>query len=383
MKLSAPLIVVNIFAGAEIRCGEPVDVMFLQDTTGSYTDDLLLIVPQLKRVVESISSVHPDSRFGVAEFRDKPYFPLAERDDFCYKLNEGRLSSNLFDLEWAYWGLVASGGGDLPEATYQALIDIIMDPEVGWRSSEEGSPPVGKVIILNTDAVPHLPGDTSWYNPAQYPDIPEVLLPNSGTAKPGNLNHSCLFEDYPSAEQVKAQIQAQQIRLIILSPNDPTVTAAWRWVNDVLLEQPASFYTTINLDSSDLTDKLVNIFSAEGCHITAIPTEPEVNTSGSGSTGSTTTTTDSSTHSTPMSTGVDTQTSSTLPISDSTTPDQASTSSSSGAISMVSQSTETTINLSPTLRWTYTAPQLQGTTRPSTTTGLEFNRNARLNQVVD
>eukprot|EP01053_Blabericola_migrator_P002810 Blabericola_migrator_1__2809@NODE_1802_length_3775_cov_446_658576_g1016_i1_p3_GENE_NODE_1802_length_3775_cov_446_658576_g1016_i1NODE_1802_length_3775_cov_446_658576_g1016_i1_p3_ORF_typecomplete_len174_score30_89Integrin_beta/PF00362_18/1_5e05_NODE_1802_length_3775_cov_446_658576_g1016_i1158679 len=92
-------------------------------------------------MLEAIKAAHPESFFGVAEFKDKPYYPLGEPDDFCYKLGDGKLSDSMDDFEWAYSGLYASGGGDLPEDSYQALINVALDPAVSWRPLAESNVP--------------------------------------------------------------------------------------------------------------------------------------------------------------------------------------------------------------------------------------------------
>eukprot|EP01054_Gregarina_sp_Poly1_P005524 Gregarina_sp_Poly_1__5523@NODE_2915_length_1556_cov_1173_206850_g1840_i0_p1_GENE_NODE_2915_length_1556_cov_1173_206850_g1840_i0NODE_2915_length_1556_cov_1173_206850_g1840_i0_p1_ORF_typecomplete_len360_score54_29Integrin_beta/PF00362_18/1_4e27VWA/PF00092_28/6e06VWA/PF00092_28/9e02VWA_2/PF13519_6/5_4e05VWA_2/PF13519_6/1_5e04_NODE_2915_length_1556_cov_1173_206850_g1840_i02171296 len=242
----------------DINCGQSLDIMFVQDTTGSFDDDLPQIISQLPAVTEAILSQYRGSRFGVAEFRDKPYYPLGEPDDFCYKLNQGQLTENMDDFMWAYTGLVASGGGDLPEASYQALINVAKDPAVGW----DQRPGHSRVVILNTDAVPHLPGDMEKFDPETYPEVPHNLPPNSGGISSGDVNYECLFQDYPSPEQVKAALHEAEIQVLIFTPEDPAVTPAWRWVNDVLLEQPPAFYSYINNDSSNFAEKIISVINS-------------------------------------------------------------------------------------------------------------------------
>lgn len=234
-------------------CGAPLDVMFLQDTTGSFDDDLPIIMEQLPQIIDAISSTYNGSRIGVAEFRDKPFYPLGEADDFCYKLNDGRLSSDLSDFYWAYDGLYASGGADTPEATFQALINVALDPAVGWSDRQ-------RVVILNTDAVTHLPGDMGQYAPEVYPEVPQGLPANSGGVPDGDVTYSCLFEDYPGPEQVRDVLQSQKIVLIIFTPDDyQNVTSSWTWVNEQLLGQSPANYQFIQADSSDLAEKLISL----------------------------------------------------------------------------------------------------------------------------
>eukprot|EP01055_Gregarina_sp_Pseudo9_P001256 Gregarina_sp_Pseudo_9__1255@NODE_1832_length_1302_cov_17917_251781_g1700_i0_p1_GENE_NODE_1832_length_1302_cov_17917_251781_g1700_i0NODE_1832_length_1302_cov_17917_251781_g1700_i0_p1_ORF_typecomplete_len364_score56_07Integrin_beta/PF00362_18/4_3e14_NODE_1832_length_1302_cov_17917_251781_g1700_i0221113 len=222
--------------------------------------------------------------------QDKPYFPLGEPSDFCYKLGDGKLSPDMSDFNWAYSGLYASGGGDLPEAQFQALIDIALDPQVGWRPlAAEGTvanagQSGARLVIMSTDAVPHLPGDIGKYDPAQYPALPQNLPPNSGEISTGDVNYECLFQDYPSDLQMKNALMSQDIFLAILTPNDPAIVPAWKWVNEDLLGQPADFYQFISSDSSDLISGVLQAIAAVTSYLcpttTALPTTtaPEMTT---------------------------------------------------------------------------------------------------------
>eukprot|EP01053_Blabericola_migrator_P004055 Blabericola_migrator_1__4054@NODE_2235_length_3076_cov_13_810568_g1408_i0_p3_GENE_NODE_2235_length_3076_cov_13_810568_g1408_i0NODE_2235_length_3076_cov_13_810568_g1408_i0_p3_ORF_typecomplete_len124_score0_58Integrin_beta/PF00362_18/1_4e05_NODE_2235_length_3076_cov_13_810568_g1408_i06361007 len=62
---------------------------------GFFHDDLPNVVVQIPRMVDQIQDQHLDSWIGVAEFKDKPYFPLGKLDYYCYKLNDGSLTSNM------------------------------------------------------------------------------------------------------------------------------------------------------------------------------------------------------------------------------------------------------------------------------------------------
>lgn len=98
-------------------CYMPLDVMFLQDTTGSFIEDLPNVARIIPDMVAEMQGNFPGSHFGVAEFKDKPYKPMGETNDYCYRLHGGRLSSSVDDFLNAYSRLWASGGSDLPEAT--------------------------------------------------------------------------------------------------------------------------------------------------------------------------------------------------------------------------------------------------------------------------
>lgn len=246
-------------------CHLPIDTMFLQDTTGSFIEDLPLVLKQLPTMVSEIQSGFPGSKFAVAEFKDKPYYPWGIADDFCYKLGYGGFTDDIEIFSYAYSLLYASGGADLPEATYQALINAALDVSAGWRPLAQPGTTAGdgeagaRTIILSTDALPHLPMDALKYNATLYPEIPRNLPPSRGLAGGADIKQGCLFEDYPSPAQAKEALAAANVRLIILTPeDDPAVVAGWKWVNEELLGQHPDFYQIIKSDSSDLLEGALN-----------------------------------------------------------------------------------------------------------------------------
>lgn len=262
-------------------CHLPLDVMFLQDTTGSFIEDLPNVLKQLPDMVNTIEKYFPGSRFGVAEFKDKPYYPIGEESDFCYKLGDGKLSSSLDDFSWAYSLLYASGGGETLEAQFQALIDVTLDKNVGWRPLTSTKAVEGeagaRIVIMSTDAVSHMPGDTNKFNPEKWPEVPHNLPPNSGEISTDDVNFECLLQDYPSKEQMVKVLKENNIYLVILTPeDDPKVMKFWKNVNEDLLSQPADFYQIIKNDSSDLLAGVLNAVKAvtEVACPTDMPTEP-------------------------------------------------------------------------------------------------------------
>eukprot|EP01053_Blabericola_migrator_P008337 Blabericola_migrator_1__8336@NODE_4330_length_1217_cov_869_009565_g2677_i0_p3_GENE_NODE_4330_length_1217_cov_869_009565_g2677_i0NODE_4330_length_1217_cov_869_009565_g2677_i0_p3_ORF_typecomplete_len135_score17_24Integrin_beta/PF00362_18/4_1e13VWA/PF00092_28/0_00015VWA_2/PF13519_6/0_00044_NODE_4330_length_1217_cov_869_009565_g2677_i0229633 len=85
----------------------PIDVLFLHDTTGSFDDDLPNVCAAIPTMVQQILAQNSDSHFGVSEFKDKPYYPLEEEDDFCYK-TVGPLTADAQTFKDAYATLYAS-----------------------------------------------------------------------------------------------------------------------------------------------------------------------------------------------------------------------------------------------------------------------------------
>lgn len=247
-------------------CNLPIDVMILQDTTGSLLKNLPQMLEQVSLLKEEIEGMYPGTHFGVAEFQDKPYFPLGESDSFCYKL-AGPLTNELSNFTQAYGGLYGSGGGDQNEDHFQAIINVVLDPAVGWRSfslAPNGLPSPGstggRFIVMVTDGLPHVAGDVAKFADL-YPQVPRDLPANAGDVVDGDVTFSCLYQDYPSATQVKNVLEKYSVHLITLTPHLPNITQSWQWVNTNLLGQPESFYRFIKQDSTDFHESIVEALS--------------------------------------------------------------------------------------------------------------------------
>eukprot|EP01057_Protomagalhaensia_wolfi_P001027 Protomagalhaensia_wolfi_Nauph_80__1026@NODE_1595_length_1451_cov_365_698300_g1233_i0_p1_GENE_NODE_1595_length_1451_cov_365_698300_g1233_i0NODE_1595_length_1451_cov_365_698300_g1233_i0_p1_ORF_typecomplete_len416_score72_87Integrin_beta/PF00362_18/7_2e27NDUFB11/PF17250_2/0_055_NODE_1595_length_1451_cov_365_698300_g1233_i01181365 len=262
----------------ESPCYLPIDVLFLQDTTGSFMDDLPNVVALSPQIVEGILVDHPESIFAVTEFRDKPYHPLGAGGDFCYKTQT--VFTEDVDVFRAAWGrLFASGGGDLPEASFHAIINAALDSEIGWRHVSRPLPmdPTGmtgaRVIIMSTDAVPHVAGDAQRMYPG-HPDLPEFWEDFDPDSDP---EEQCLIQDYPTPEKVRDVLQRYGYFFVTLTPNNSTIVPAWTWFNEDLLHQPSSFYQFIEADSSDILEgilKAVQAVTEVACAYTTVAPAP-------------------------------------------------------------------------------------------------------------
>eukprot|EP01053_Blabericola_migrator_P003619 Blabericola_migrator_1__3618@NODE_207_length_11402_cov_480_440053_g178_i0_p1_GENE_NODE_207_length_11402_cov_480_440053_g178_i0NODE_207_length_11402_cov_480_440053_g178_i0_p1_ORF_typecomplete_len1895_score294_63Integrin_beta/PF00362_18/5_2e24Integrin_beta/PF00362_18/1_8e23Integrin_beta/PF00362_18/7_7e02Integrin_beta/PF00362_18/3_8e19Integrin_beta/PF00362_18/8_9e20Integrin_beta/PF00362_18/2_4e20BrnA_antitoxin/PF14384_6/7_3e02BrnA_antitoxin/PF14384_6/48BrnA_antitoxin/PF14384_6/1_6e02BrnA_antitoxin/ len=250
------------------NCNSQVDFMFLQDTTAMFYGTLPKIADQVDEVMTLISSKYSGARFGLAEFRDKPFYPLGAADDYCYKLTDATLTTTTSDVISAYSSLVGDGGADEPGAQYQALINVILDQAVGWRED------AAKIVLLITDTVMHLPNDYLNYPPADYPEMPSYFPPNSGTiTDQSDLTLECLEQDYPSWEQTQSVVADNGVIVFILTPSSPAnVVNAWTWVNEDMFGQPAAFYQFYDTSTVDIVDQMVSLLDAyeSSCETTTV-----------------------------------------------------------------------------------------------------------------
>ena len=104
------------------RTPSPVDLMFVVDTTDS-TDQMIDGVRQgLQTVVNELQSTGLDAQFGLADFKDYPYWANGGGDDhdYPYKLRRKIGPANL-TLQTALGALRSADGGDVPESDLAAL----------------------------------------------------------------------------------------------------------------------------------------------------------------------------------------------------------------------------------------------------------------------
>ncbi len=162
-----------------------LDLLLLEDETGSFWDDIELMqgppYPGLaEQIWDGIKGEVDDFRGAVAGYRDFPTgvegeIPWGSPGDWNYRLLAG------FTNDKTTWitginALTAGGGADGPEAQYAALICGAIGGS--WTYEEvtySGSPPswredATKVIVLVTDAPPHVNGDYGGWPGPSYDD---------------------------------------------------------------------------------------------------------------------------------------------------------------------------------------------------------------------
>lgn len=138
-----------------------VEVCLLEDETGSFADDVANLKAAASDIYDAVVAESPDAKFGVAGFRDYPESPYGSTGDWVYRL----LSS--MDPDKVNWlagvnDLGAGGGGDGPEAQYDAIVAAvngILDPTLGEQAACGFSEGATKVLVVTTDAPFHVPAD--------------------------------------------------------------------------------------------------------------------------------------------------------------------------------------------------------------------------------
>lgn len=127
--------------------GDSLDLVLCIDTTSSmqpYMDDLK---KNLARLVRTKIAGFKQARMGIVLFKD--YWP---EDYITRKIP---FTTDLAKIDGYLQGLLARGGGDVPEAIHEALLDAAT--QFDWQAD-------ARIVFLVTDAPPHpVPrGNVTW-----------------------------------------------------------------------------------------------------------------------------------------------------------------------------------------------------------------------------
>jgi Mg-chelatase subunit ChlD len=124
--------------------GRQVDIMFVLDCTESMRGEISAIKDAIASFADTIQSEGVRARVGLIEFRDRLIHE--EHRVITFNGNVFTDDPSLFRQQIDY--LRASGGGDIPESSLDALMLALRQPFGADRD---------KAIVLVTDAPPHLP----------------------------------------------------------------------------------------------------------------------------------------------------------------------------------------------------------------------------------
>lgn len=120
------------------------DIMFVLDCTGSMQGEIDAIRDAMVSFTETIKSDGVRVRVGLVEFRDR----LINEEHRALKFAGEVFTDNPDLFRQQVTPLKAGGGGDEPESSLDALMLALQQPF---------SPDAQKVIVLVTDAPPHIP----------------------------------------------------------------------------------------------------------------------------------------------------------------------------------------------------------------------------------
>ena len=124
--------------------GRKVDVMFVLDCTGSMQGEIDAIRDAILSFADTIASDGVRARVGLIEFRDR----LIGEEHRVLTFAGQPFTNDPVAFRSQVQPLRATGGGDEPESSLDALMLAVRQPF---------GADVNKVIVLVTDAPPHIP----------------------------------------------------------------------------------------------------------------------------------------------------------------------------------------------------------------------------------
>lgn len=119
---------------------DPIDVGFVVDSTGSMGPVVRWVQNDVMKMMRAFEMISLEPRIGVTFYRD-------HGDEYVTQVYP--LTGTAQKLAKSIQTVNAKGGGDLPEAIYEALDDALN--RMGWSKSSD----IRKAIVLIGDAPPH------------------------------------------------------------------------------------------------------------------------------------------------------------------------------------------------------------------------------------
>lgn len=218
----------------------PIDFVFLQDLSGSYTDDLPILKSQIANVIATVEDIDQNADFAVASFIDKPTGSFAAFGEYVYQTHLS-LSSNNASVIAAINSLTTRNGLDEPEAQIEALMQAALrTAELGYR------PDTKRIVMLSTDSSFHQAGDFASAGPNNGDTVLDGTPAGTG-------------EDYPELAQVAAALVANDIFPVF------SVTAAQKTRYDDLVDSLGTGAVVVLTSNSDNFSDAVRLAIAKAC----------------------------------------------------------------------------------------------------------------------
>ncbi|AVH70727.1 hemolysin-type calcium-binding repeat-containing protein [Nostoc sp. 'Lobaria pulmonaria (5183) cyanobiont'] len=251
----------------DTNCMATNDIVFLQDLTGSYYDDLPRLKVLLPAVVNRLTSPYltnifgNDLQFGLASFKDKPVPTLGEPGDYVYQ-KEVSLTTDAALIKTTVTGtpgipgtgFVATGGADEPESQLEALLHAALDSSIGYRVGSK------RLVFLATDATYHIAGDGAAANPTA------ITVANNGD---GVIDPN---EDYPDIAQVQTALIANDIIPVFLATSDVKST-----YDGLVSSLGRGIVTTLDSNSENVADVIKFAIAKANAVITIEGTDGDEN----------------------------------------------------------------------------------------------------------
>ncbi|KAH0475027.1 MAG: hypothetical protein KVP17_000500, partial [Porospora cf. gigantea B] len=172
MRNFLPIALLGCAYATAIPCDVTYDVVQVQDTTNSFIDVVGYMKANMTSLVDSILTEYPTSRYGITSFADKtlPWLGWGWGEvnwnlvkDQCFELHQP-LTNDAALVQRKIQNIKISGGNDAEENAFDALLQTVVRPSVGWRTETfDGDKAVARVAVVVTDAPSHVAGNGSEF----------------------------------------------------------------------------------------------------------------------------------------------------------------------------------------------------------------------------
>jgi Pentapeptide repeats (8 copies) len=200
-----------------------VDAIFAVDTTGSMMSDLSVLSGGFATIASRLQARVPSVAFGVLDFKD---FAEAYVVAYDHRVQTVATAGGIASLQNALNGLTAGGGGDGPEAGWEALYAIGSGPAISVSGYNSVLP------LASTPPDPPTAGETQGTIPgagfranalpivvtltdAEWHDAPGSLV--GGDAESGLNVYNSTFTGVPSRRAAVTALQAVGARVVGLA----------------------------------------------------------------------------------------------------------------------------------------------------------------------
>ena len=123
------------------------DILIAIDTTGSMGAAIAEATSEANALVAAVQGAVADAQFAVVDFKD--FGDVASGGGSAEYVLLQPMTANAGDVQAAVNTMVATGGGDFPEAYNVVFRNAYNDPATGWRADSR------KFVIVIGDAPPH------------------------------------------------------------------------------------------------------------------------------------------------------------------------------------------------------------------------------------
>ncbi|KAG1671412.1 Integrin beta-PS [Nymphon striatum] len=235
----------------------PVDLYYLMDLSNSMKDDKDKLAELGDLLAEHMGKITANFRLGFGSFVDKVVMPytntvpakLREPCTDCaapygFK-NHMSLSLNTSQFSRQVNEARVSGNLDAPEGGFDAIMQVMVCPDIGWRTQSR------KLLVFSTDSSFHTAGDGK---------IGGIVKPNDEGCHldTRGFYSASSHQDYPSISQIDRKSQEKQMNIIF------AVTAGQVPTYERVKEQVVgSTAGTLTSDSSNVVELIKDQYNVQ------------------------------------------------------------------------------------------------------------------------